>query len=45
MELMFVVSKKWTIELVMPCEVKDEQYGLGGSEQYYFPYLISAEHE
>ena len=29
----------------MACEVKDEQYGLGGAEQYYFPYLISTEHE
>ena len=29
----------------MACEIKDEQYGLGGAEQYYFPYLISTEHE
>ena len=29
----------------MACEIKDEQYGLAGAEQYYFPYLISAEHE
>ena len=29
----------------MACEIKDEQYGLGGAEQYYFPYLISAQHE
>ena len=29
----------------MACEIKDEQYGLGGAEQYYFPYHISAEHE
>ena len=29
----------------MACEIKDEQYGLEGAEQYYFPYLISTEHE
>ena len=29
----------------MACEIKDEKYGLGGAERYYFPYLISTEHE
>ena len=29
----------------MACEIKDERYGLGGAEQYYFPKLISTEHE
>ena len=26
-------------------EIKDEQYGVSGAVQYYFPYLISTEHE
>ena len=29
----------------MAYEIKDEQYGLGGAEQYYFPYLVSTEHK
>ena len=26
-------------------EIKDEQSGVSGAVQYYFPYLISTEHE
>ena len=26
-------------------EIKDEQCGVSGAVQYYFPYLISTEHE
>ena len=45
MRLMFVVGNKRTIELAMACEIKDEEYGLGGARQYYFPHLTPTKHE